>query len=189
MLEILGTVLTSIAGGGATGLLGVFLQRYFDFKNKVQDIEILKMKHEQEVSLRKIDMDLNKQEWEGRNRVAMTEGESAMGVADAQALAASYIADKAQYAVGLKLSRAATGWMVFVDVVRGLIRPGLTIYLIILTSVVYGEVETVLENSAGILSKTDLLEMSKLVIGTILYLTVTCVLWWFGTRNKGKQPV
>ena len=31
-------------------------------------------------------------------------------------------------------------------------------------------------------------EMWGLIVGTILYLTTTCVLWWFGTRNKQEQP-
>lgn len=186
MLELLGTVISSVVGGGATGLLGVLLQRWFDFKNKTQDIEILKLKHVQELEMRKQDLEMNKQEWEGRNRVAVTEGESAMGVADAEALAASYLVDKATYATG-KLTRTATAWMVFVDVVRGLIRPFLTLYLVILTHVVYEKVSLMLDPSTS-LTNVEKLEVLKLVIGTILYLTVTCVLWWFGTRNKSRAP-
>ncbi len=38
------------------------------------------------------------------------------------------------------------------------------------------------------LSAEQAIQLIQMVVGTILYLTTTCVLWWFGTRNKGAPP-
>ena len=44
MLEILGSVVASIFSGGATGILGIVAQRFFDFKNKQLDIQMETLK-------------------------------------------------------------------------------------------------------------------------------------------------
>jgi hypothetical protein len=31
-------------------------------------------------------------------------------------------------------------------------------------------------------------QLHQQIVFTLLYLFTTCVLWWFGTRNKQKQP-
>jgi hypothetical protein len=44
-----GALVTSILSGGATGLLGLVIQRWFDFRNRAQDLELVRINHEQAV--------------------------------------------------------------------------------------------------------------------------------------------
>ena len=76
--------------------------------------------------------------------------------------------------------------MVSLDAFRGFIRPALTVYLCALTTYVWFQVRAVLATED--LDPAAVLDVWKMVVGTILYLTTTCVLWWFGTRNKQTQP-
>jgi hypothetical protein len=69
---------------------------------------------------------------------------------------------------------------------RGIVRPALTVYLCVLTTYVWLQVHQVLDKQP--LSGSEALQIWQLIVGTILYLTTTCVLWWFGTRNKQQVP-
>lgn len=186
MLTLLGTIFGSIFSGGATGILGVIAQRFADYKNRQLDLEKLKLEHEQNVALRKLDAEIAAQEWAARTQVAQVEAAGKEAVADAQAFEASFKMEPARYAEGVKPSRGQ-GWMlVLLDCLRGSIRPLLTVYLCVVTTLVYLQAYGLMESKA--LGAAEALELVKLVIGTILYLTTTCVLWWFGTRNRGAPP-
>jgi len=105
-----------------------------------------------------------------------------------QRLAASYRMEPKQYSAKVKTG-AVTGFMlVLLDFLRGIIRPGLTVYLCAITTIIYLDAKSVLQNIQGVLSAADALNLVQTIVATILYLTTTCVLWWFGTRNKSKPP-
>lgn len=182
MLDWLGNIAGSILGGGVTGLLGVAVQRFFDLKNKQQDLEVLKLKGEQELALRRIDHEIMQSEWAQRVRVAEVEATGKEAVADSQAFAASFN-EPQRYATG-KLNSTQTWLMVILDFVRGIIRPGLTLYLCALTTLVYLHARQVQTQSW--VSPDEAYALTKQIVGTILYLCTTCILWWFGVRNKGK---
>lgn len=177
-MEILGLV-TSVLSGGATGLIGVVLQRWMDYKNKKLDIELLERKNAHDLAI----MD---REWAGRVKVAEVEGAAKVDVEDAKALASSYqgaFERQAQWDMS-KDPWYFKMWPLMADFLRNIVRPGLTVYLCVLTTLVYIE-------ARGLVAKEDLdataaLAQSARIVETILYLTTTCVLWWFGTRNRGK---
>jgi hypothetical protein len=186
MLEILGTIFGSIFSGGATGLIGVIAQRYGDYKNKQLDMQLESQRHMNAVAMRQVDAEIMKQEWAAKTKVAEVEAAGKEAVADAGAFGESYKLEPTRYSEGVKPSRGQ-GWvLVLLDAFRGIIRPGLTIYLCALTTYVWFQVRAVLATEN--LDPADVLDVWKMVVGTILYLTTTCVLWWFGTRNKAKQP-
>ena len=182
LLEIVGTIVS----GGATGLIGVVAQRVADYKNKQLDMQLEAQRFSHEVEKRKIDMEIMKQEWAGRAQVAVEEARGAEAVADAKALAASFAMEPQSYVGDRKLTSRQVWLMVLLDVLRGSIRPVLTIYLCVLTTYVWFQVQTVLGKQQ--LDVAGAVAVWNLVVQTILYLTTTCVLWWFGTRNKGKAP-
>lgn len=184
MLELLGTVVSSVLGGGATGLLGVIFQRFADYKNRQLDIQLEAGRQAHELALREADAKIMAQEWAARTQVAQVEAEGQAAIADASALAASYKLEPTQYSTGVKPSRGQAWLLILLDVFRGSIRPGLSVYLCILATVVYLEAR----KYVGPMSADQSYEMVKLIIGTILYLWTTCVLWWFGTRNKSHPP-
>ncbi len=87
---------------------------------------------------------------------------------------------RASYAeAGRRWSRSDDGWaMSLVDVIRGLVRPALTVGFLALTAAVYFTLgdDPVAE-----------IDIAPRVIDTILYLSTTTVLWWFGARQAGKR--
>lgn len=184
MLELLGTAASAIIGGGATGILGAAVQRFADYKNRQLDMQAQESRQLHEVAMRKADAKIMAQEWAARTQVATIEGETREAEADARTLAASYQLEPQQYSAAVKPTRGQGWLLVLLDVLRGVVRPGLTIYLCVLTTQIYNE----LASKVGPVSQDQQFEMVKLIVGTILYLFTTVTLWWFGTRNKGAQP-
>ena len=178
-------VLTNVISGGVTGIAGAAISRYADYKNKQLDIEVQKLKFENEIQLRHIDERMLEKEWNVRDSIAVTEAESAMDIQDSKAFQAAVTSEPGLYHNPLKITKAQNAWMVFVDGVRGLIRPGLTLYLCLITTAVYMQAGTIIkmeplgvENAVGIYTQ---------ISATVLYLTTTCVLFWFGARAKGTK--
>ncbi len=192
MLDILGTLFSSILAGGATGLIGVIAQRWADYKNKQLDITAAKDRMAHEAVMRDKDAAILSQEWAGRTRVAEVEAGATIDATEAQAFTASFQHDKAAYSVGA-IDKLKGWWgqcmrflLGLVDVIRGLVRPGLTVYLCAVTTLMYLEASQRL--GAEDLTAAQALELVKMIVATVLYLTTTCVLWWFGTRNKQAPP-
>lgn len=185
MLDLLGTFFSSIISGGMTGILGVVVQRIADYKNKQLDIEMNREKMAHEVALRQVDHQIVSQEWVGRTTVAQIEADGREAVADSQAFAASFN-EPQRYSDAVKPSRKQAWLLVVLDFIRGLVRPGLTIYLCILTTLVYYHARTLITDKP--IDPAYATELVKMIVGTILYLTTTCLLWWFGVRNKAQGP-
>lgn len=191
MFEFIGTLLSSVLAGGATGILGVIAQRIADYKNKQLDLALEKQRGELELAKRDKDAAIMAQEWAGRTRVAEVEAGAVVDAAEAQAFAASFQHDKATYSDGV-LDKLRGWWgqllrflLGFVDVIRGIVRPGLTIYLCVITTMMYADAQRLV--GAG-LTAAQALDLVKMIVATVLYLTTTCVLWWFGTRNRQAAP-
>lgn len=157
-------VLVSILTGGATGLIGTLVTGVTGYVQARQ-------KHAQEMELRRLDMELVRVEAEVAERVAAREAESAESAAAWAALEASH------KEAGRRWSRGDSGWIVFVDVVRGLTRPGLTLAFVAFVGAIYFTLGT---------SDTDASGLRPRIVETVLYLATTCVLWWFGARQVAK---
>jgi hypothetical protein len=191
ILEILG----SIFSGGATGILGIVAQRFADYKNKQLDMQLEGQRHANTVALRELDSRIMAQEAAAKIEVTTLEGENANALqelknegeiakADGVAFTKSYELEPKLYNSG-KLTTGQQWVMVILDAIRGSVRPLLTIYLCVLTTYIYFQAK-------GLLSQEDLdvdqaMELTKYVVHSILYLTTTIVLWWFGTRNKATK--
>lgn len=186
MLEILG----SIFAGGATGLLGAGLQRFFDWLNVKAQLERDKLKYDHEATMRDKDAAILREEWKGRLTVAQTEADAAKDVAESQAFGASMLREPERYAAGEapKNWMGSLGWFLLActDVLRGVVRPGLTLYLCVLVTYIWWQVRQLV--SIEDLDQAAVLAIWLLVVKTILYVWTTATLWYFGTRNKQKQP-
>lgn len=186
MLEILGTVVSGILTGGASGLIGVVLQRFADYKNKQLDIETMKLKHQNDVELRRVDAEIMREEWAAKTAVAKVEGDAAKDVEESKAFAASFAMEPQRFSEGAKLTPGQSWLMVVLDFFRGSVRPALTLYLCILVTMIYISARQKL--SSEDLDSAQALDLFKLMLGTICYVWTTITLWWFGTRNKQTQP-
>lgn len=185
MNDILSTVVSSIFSGGMTGILGVIVQRIADYQNKKLDLQLITIKNDHEIQLKEVDAEIMREEWAQRTRIAEIEEKGQEAVSDSEAFEASFN-EPQRYSVPSKHNTAQNWLMVLLDTIRGLVRPVLTVYLCILTTLIYLHSRSLLN---GVTMTTEqAISNINLVVGTVLYLTTTCVLWWFGTRNKQKQP-
>lgn len=185
-MEILGAIFGSIFSGGATGLLGVIIQRWADFKNRQLDLQLEKERRETEIAKRKADAEIMQQEWNGRLKVAQEEGATSKDVAETNAFAGTLFKEPERYSNAATVTPGQQWILVLLDALRGVVRPLLTIYLCALTTYVWFQVRALVESEN--LDGEAALGVWKMVVQNILYLTTTVVLWWFGTRNRQQQP-
>ena len=163
---MLDTVL-AILTGGATGVLGTLLNFGTKF---IED----RARHQRELELRHLDIELAKTETAGAERVAAVEAESERDQAELAAFQESY------REAARRWSRPGDGFLMrLVDFVRGMTRPLLTFGFVVLTGVVYFS----LADTDGVV---DGVAVKARIIDTVLYLTTACVLWWFGARQIDK---
>ena len=158
--------------GGLTGLLGTAITgvtAYFDRRQR----------HQQEVELRRLDLEIEKHEAASAERRAAIEAEVAKAVAEtearAEADAAAYGSMRASYRdAARRWSSGESRWLVAVDVVRGLTRPMLTLLFVGLVGWIYGTLGTESE------------DLRTRVVETVMYVSTTTVLWWFGARHVSR---
>ncbi|KKK92477.1 hypothetical protein LCGC14_2702510, partial [marine sediment metagenome] len=181
VMDILGIV-TSLFGGGLTGLIGGGTEKIFAYKAKKLAIEENREKYAHEVNMKRADAEIMAQEWAARTKVADIEAVAKVDVADAKAFSASFN-EPVRYSQG-DLTKKQNWLMVVLDTIRGLVRPGLTLYLCAITTVLYLRARSLVPSEVSV---DQALGMVDSITNTILYLTTTCVLWWFGTRNKKPQ--
>lgn len=180
-------ILGSIVSGGMTGILGVGVQRIADYFNKKQDLKKMELQFAHEANMKQIDAQIMVQEYEQKAKIVVAEGEARVAEADAEAFAVSFNQEPKKYSVGTKTGPIANSFLVALDVIRGLVRPGLTIYLCAVTTLIYLEAKTIMA-TIEVFTADQAIDIHNMIVATILYLTTTCVLWWFGTRNKQKPP-
>lgn len=179
--EIIGNVLS----GGLTGLAGAAITRYADYKTKQLDIQVQQLKFDNEIQLRHIDERMIEKEWNVRESISINESASAMDIQSSKAFEAAITSDPKLFHNPSKLTRAQNAWLVLIDGVRGLIRPGLTLYLCLITTAVYMQAGTIIKQTP--IGAEHAVEIYSQISATILYLTNCCVLFWFGIRSKSNN--
>lgn len=187
MFENLGGFLTSIIGGGVTGILGVAVQRFADYKNKQLDMQASRERMAHEIEMRKVDVEIVEREAQARVQVADIDAQAREAVADTQAFAASYQLEPQRYSDSGKISSKQSWIFVFLDFIRGIVRPGLTIYLCVVTTAMYVHAISLAEREGFAMTGDQAYTLVQRIVETVLYLSTTCLLWWFGVRNRGKQ--
>lgn len=180
-MDLLGGI-ASVLSGGLTGLIGTVTQKVFEYKTKQLEVELQKTKFANEIELKKVDAQLMEQEWKARTQVAEIEATAKVEAEDAKAFSAALTSEPQKYSSG-PLTVKQNWLMVLLDFIRGIIRPGLTIYLCAITTVVYLQSKEAMGMG---LSGSQAYDLVTQIVNTILYLTTSCVLFWFGSRNKSK---
>ena len=155
-------MITGIALSGIVGLFGGIAEKFTAYKTKKLELEAEQRRFEHEVQLRKVDAEIMAQEWAARTKVAEVEAEAVVEAENSKAFAASYQLEPKKY--GIK-------WL---DALRGSIRPVLTLYLVVLTSIMYYRTDG---------GRID----PQMVAEAILSMTVMVVGWWFGSRETKKS--
>ena len=77
----------------------------------------------------------------------------------------------------------------FVDWLRGIMRPTLTLYLTGMSTVITWMAWEIMDKNEVALSVTESLAIYQQTTSIVIYLTVSCVTWWFGDRTMAKAIV
>ena len=177
--------LSSAAFGGITGLFGGIV-------NRVADYFATKEKHAHEQVMLDKQTEYLKLETDRDVQIAREESNRIREQSDAQLMEASFKADQATYfsptlASGLPswVQGIAASLMALVDFVRGLTRPGLTLYLCILTTLMYVQMMNLLADlKASAFDATTAVGIMQKIVNGVIYLTTMAVGWWFASRQK-----
>lgn len=176
----------SVMTGGLTGLLGAGIQKYSEQQTKKLELEALKLKNGHDLEMRRMDIEADKVAWEQRKEIKGIEGATAIGIEDAKAFAVSQEKEHNLLA-GQKLNSLQVWFMVLLEFVRGMIRPGLTIYLCAITTLMSYQAYMILRHLNAAIEAKDAMLVMREIVSTILYLTTTCVTWWFGVRTQAPR--
>ena len=164
------TLLSGAAGGGLIGLAGSVAQLLFKGKER-------KMEISREIELRKLDIEAmttesnlrlreTETEIEGKARLANIALDESTLAGDVALRQSSYLNDKATYGGGI------------VDAIRGLMRPVLTAYLVIVVTAIAAKLFIELDT----IPQADAWDSLSAVIVELVTLSSMTVSWWFGTR-------
>ena len=120
-----------------------------------------------------------------------SEANIARDVAEGE-LQAAYSQDQASYAAippqaGI-WARCWQGFLALVEVIRGLMRPAITLFLLAICSMVAFELYD-LANALAMVDASAAWPLFQQVVNALLFLCTTAVTWWFGSRpNQQRTP-
>lgn len=192
LLGLIGNLFT----GGGLGVIGGLFQKGIDAwqanKERALEIEEKKLDQAHEIDMQREARESMKLEIEGKLSIARVEGDTQIKVADTAAMAAAMAADKRTYASDAEADKYPF-MMVLVDFLRGVIRPGLTIYLNVAASVIVGVATFYLYDAwlhGGIDAasfKDTILAIVTKAATTILFLAEVATCFWFVTRPSSSR--
>lgn len=173
MLETLLGILASGGTGAIVGLIGSIAIKWLDLKVlkekltvevKMAEIRTRELELEQSHALALADKEIDKAE---------VEGKITLDVAEMQAFAESQKAQAIRYG-GV------------VDSIRGLMRPVITLFLLIASTWILYRVWQMVGGLQA-LDQDELLALFKSQIDAMTFLTMTAVTWWFGSRPSAQK--
>lgn len=196
MFEIISSLFTAALGGGASGLLGVFITKHFEQKKTVSDLQKLKMQLESSERIAQ-------QEREHAAKMAQSQQNTDIHMAElraeehadeqaTKAQIASYESDAPRFTVNftgddkspwsVATRNAVTLLMGTVDVLRGLVRPVMTVYVLYLLTAVFLWVKELYARQGVVITAAEVKDLALQCVQTIFFLVTGISTWWFGIR-------
>lgn len=193
MLEAIAGLVLGPVGGAITGLLGLGLQTWATAAKQAKDLELARLQGEQTLRLMELEqrhqLQLANISAESAERLAALDAESRADAQRGSDLQASYKHDSAAYLDkgAQKQSRVARWLMALVDFLRGVIRPAATVYSFVLLTLLVAWVQQLYAQHHLVAGADDMRRVGYDVINTVLYITNTCTVWWFGARANNRR--
>ena len=176
--------------GGITGILGTWLKRRYE--TSLARIENQRRKDERDHEIKMMEL-----EHKSALAIAEVERQESADKSAARSHVQSYKLEPQRFSEGLEFpdtwfGRRAHEVSSFLlhalDFFRGLMRPGLTVYMAVLVTWVYWDL-TMLLDTLGIAFDADqAMTMLTMIVNTFLYLFTTAFVWWYGDRNRAAPP-
>jgi hypothetical protein len=189
--------------GGITGLIGNAVGGWFKLKQKKLDLDIKKMEHKHELEMVTAETRAMIMEAKANIKITQAQVEGAIEIEDAK----SYMQSQKEgnknlfsnkwidallqvegwwRIITLPLAGLVSTLFGFVDFLRGLIRPALTIYLCGVTTWVTWMAWEIMNMNGVALTVLEASKIFNDVTSIVTYLTVSTVTWWFGDRRMAK---
>lgn len=184
-------LLSSGVGGVFTGFIGTIV-------TSITNIKLQKLKNDHEIGMLKAETEAMQAETAANIQITETKVQGDLAMSESKTFhetvkqnGKSIISDE----MILKLFESKwTAWLasllVFllgtIKVLKAAIRPGVTIYLMMITTWVTWQAYQIVQLQQDAISATDALNMYNQNTSVVIYMTVTCVTWWFGDRRVAK---
>lgn len=189
--------------GGLTGLIGTVCTSFTNFKLKKLDMEDKQLGRVHEVKMVEANTAAMIAETEANIQITETQVQGATDLQDARSYSRLLVAaNQPTLSTSLATKLFETeGWLSYlaqpvgvlicfffgiVDTIKGIIRPGITVYLLALSTWMSWQAWQVLESINQTMSVTQATGLVNQIISAVLYLTMTSVTWWFGDRTTAK---
>ena len=160
-------MLETLLSGAVTGFLGSIVNNIYAYKSK------------------KLDIELNNQKFAHEVRLVEIKATAQVEIEDSKAFKEAVASEPKKFYEGIEYTPFQRSLMIWLDFVRGAVRPVLTFYLCILTTILYYKAEALLDTD--FLLPTMAFDLVNQIVQTVLYLAVTAVCFWFGSRGT-KAP-
>lgn len=185
--------------GGVTGFLGSIVTSIMGYKTE---------KLRGEIKIKTIEAETSAMIEEAKANIAITKAqiEGEVEIADSNAFVESQkVGNKALFGNKWidKLLEIGGKWKIltvpvavlvsvmfgFVDFLRGLMRPVITIYLVGLSTWITYKAYILLSLTKSTMTTTEALSIFTSSTSIIIYLCVSCTTWWFGSRQMAKTII
>ena len=175
MIEGLVSIFSSSGLGAIVGLFGSWLTKREERRN-------MELKYEYDVKMAEI-----------RKSEAALEFNHELALADKQIERAQVegeiqrdVGELNAFTQGLKEQQLMYN-VKFVDAIRGLMRPLITIYLLVIGTYVAINIGGYVGGIESAITGPEMIEMYKDTIGQVMFLLTTAVTWWFGSRPSSLR--
>ncbi|RKD96791.1 hypothetical protein [Marinifilum flexuosum] len=190
-MSLIGDFINSAGGGVLTGLIGNFLTTF-------ANIKMQKLKNQHEIAMVQANTEAMKAETEANIQITETQVQGELAKSDNEiyheAIKQEGKRNISNEIIAKLFDSPWTTWLgcilVFllgiVDFLKTAIRPGLTIYFVILTSWLTWIAYNIIVDAGEVMTAEEAVSIFKNQVNQIVYLTVTCVIWWFADRRNAK---
>jgi|SRR6056300_1576129 len=175
MLDAVLGIFSSGGMGAIVGLVGSIATKWLEYRTIGQ-----KLKYEEKMAL------IRAKELQLEHTHAVAMADKALETAEVEGAIAADIAAMQAFTESQKVNQVLYGG--WIDKIRGLVRPFITGYLLLITT----WITILLWNTIGGLEsmpQEELTDLFRHLVHAAVFLTITAVTWWFGTRpSEWRKP-
>lgn len=185
-------ILASLAGGGLTGLVGSGITSFMSYKTQKlkgeQDLAVLNAESQNMIAEVNANIQIQKSETEGNIAEIETKAfGKALELESKDLFKESYMSLLPKNKFGSVVISIISIGMAFIDMLRKSVRPTITYYLMGCSTWITYMAYTIIQ-AVGMEAITAIYaqELFNSVTMTVIYMTTSCVSFWFGDRRLGK---
>jgi len=191
--------------GGVTGIIGNVVGAFFKHKQAKIELETKKLEFSHEAKMVELETKAMILEAKANIKITQAQAEGAIELEDAKAYIESQkegnkslfnnkwidslltVENKWAKIITIPVASIIAILFGFVDFLRGLIRPALTIYLCGITTWITWMAWKIMNLEGLTITALQATNIFNDVTSIVTYLTISCVTWWFGDRRMSKS--